>query len=172
MYDIGETVRHGVASVARRGARFVTVHGDPHILDAAVAGTTGSMLGVLAVTVLTSVDDAAMQGMGYATNVRDLVTRRVREAAAVGCTGVIASAADHPDELRRAGGRNDLLIVTPGIRMPSDDPGDQRRTTTPAEAIERGADYLVMGRPIVRASSPVDAARRVIDDMAAGMQRR
>ena len=172
MYDIGETVRHGVASIARRGARFVTVHGDPHILDAAVAGTTGSMLGVLAVTVLTSLDDAALQGMGYATGMQGLIARRVREAADAGCAGVIASAADGPDQLRAAAGREDLLIVTPGIRMPGDDPGDQRRTATPAEAIAAGADYLVVGRPIIRAPSPADAARRVIDDMSVGVQRR
>ena len=73
MYDIGETVRHGVASVAKRGARFLTVHGDSHILAAAVDGASGSSLGVLAVTVLTSLDDAALQAMGYALNVRDLV---------------------------------------------------------------------------------------------------
>ena len=171
MYDIGETVRHGVASIAQRGARFVTVHGEPAILAAAVDGASGSSLGVLAVTVLTSLDDSALQHMGYAAGVQDLVARRVRDAAAAGCAGIIASAADDPDALRRIAGR-DLLIVTPGIRLPTDDPGDQRRTATPGEAIARGADYLVVGRPIVRASSPQDAARRVIDDMAAGQARR
>ncbi len=171
MYDIGETVRHGVASVARRGARFVTVHGDPHMLSAAVQGAAGSGLGVLAVTVLTSLDDAALQAMGYAASLRDLVARRVRDAAAAGCAGVIASAADAPDELRAIAGR-DLLVVTPGIRLPGDNPGDQRRTATPAEAVARGADYLVVGRPIVRAAAPRDAARRVIDDMAVGQAQR
>src|ERR1700712_3176737 len=84
MYDIGETVRHGVASVARRGATFVTVHGDPGILDAAVAGAAGSGLGILAVSVLTSLDDAALKAMGYAMGARDLVPLRVRAAAAGG----------------------------------------------------------------------------------------
>ena len=171
MFDISETVRHGIASIARRGARFVTVHGDRHILAAAAEGAAGSSLGVLAVTVLTSLDDAALRDMGYAVGLRDLVARRVQDAAKAGCAGVIASAADNPDELRTIAGR-DLLVVTPGIRMPSDDPGDQRRTATPGEAIARGADYLVVGRPIVRAASPRDAARRVIDDMAAGQARR
>ena len=86
----------------RRGARFVTVHGDPGILEAAVAGAAGSGLGVLAVSVLTSLDDAALQAMGYAMGARELVPLRVRAAAAAGCTGVIASAADHPDALREA----------------------------------------------------------------------
>ena len=167
MYDIAETVRHGVASVAQRGARFVTVHGDPHILAAAVNGAAGSPLGVLAVTVLTSLDDADLQAMGYAAGLPELLARRVRDAAQAGCAGVIASAADDLDALRAVAGR-DLLVVTPGIRMPTDDPGDQRRTATPADAIARGADYLVVGRPIIRAASPLDAARRVLDDMAAG----
>jgi orotidine-5'-phosphate decarboxylase len=171
MYDISETVRHGVASVAGRGARLLTVHGDPAILRAAVEGAAGSSLGVLAVTVLTSLDDAALQEMGYGLGMRALIARRVRDAAQAGCAGVIASAADEPDELRRMAGR-DLLIVTPGIRLPTDDVGDQRRTATPGEALARGADYLVVGRPIVRAASPRDAARRVIDDMAAGQARR
>ncbi len=171
MYDIGETVRHGVASIA--AARRPLRHGAwrPAHPRAAVEGAAGSPLGVLAVTVLTSLDDAALQGMGYALGVRDLVARRVRDAAEAGCAGVIASAADDPDGLRAIAGR-DLLVVTPGIRLPADDPGDQRRTATPGEAIARGADYLVVGRPIIRAAAPRDAARRVIDDMAAGQARR
>lgn len=165
LYDIGETVRHGVASVAQRGARFLTVHGDPAILRAAVAGAAGSSLGLLAVTVLTSLDDAALRAMGYSLGARQLVERRVRDAAEAGCAGVIASAADEPNALRDLAGR-DLLVVTPGIRMPDDDAGDQRRTSTPGDAIRRGADYLVVGRPIVRAAMPTDAALRILDDMA------
>ncbi len=168
MYDIGETVRHGVRSVAQRGARFLTVHGDPHILAAAVDGAAGSSLGLLAVSVLTSLDDQALAAMGYAVGVKDLVARRVRDAAMAGCAGVIASAADDPNALRQAAGRDDLLVVTPGIRMPDDDKGDQKRTSTPGAAIARGADYLVVARPVIRAAVPLDAARRVIDDMARG----
>ena len=166
LYDIGETVRHGVASIAGRGARFVTVHGDPQILRAAVAGAAGSPLGILAVTVLTSLDDAALHAMGYAEGAAALVTRRAKGAAEAGCAGIIASAADDPDALREAAGRPDMLVVTPGIRMPGDAAGDQRRTASPGEAIRRGADYIVVGRPIVRAPVPRDAARRVLDDMA------
>lgn len=166
LYDIGETVRAGVASVAHRGARFVTVHGDPAILRAAAEGAAGSPLGVLAVTVLTSLDDAALRAMGMTMTVQDLVARRARDAAEAGCAGIIASAADNPNALREAAGRPDLLVITPGIRLPGDDRGDQRRTATPAEAMRRGADYLVVGRPIVRAPEPLEAARRVLDDMA------
>ena len=166
LYDIGETVRHGTAAIAGRGARFLTVHGEPQIMEAAVAGAAGSSLGVLAVTVLTSLDDAALRAAGFAMTTHDLVLRRARDAAAAGCAGIIASAADDPNRLREASGRADLLVVTPGIRMPGDDPGDQRRTATPRQAIQRGADYIVVGRPIIRAPAPADAVRRVLDDMA------
>ena len=168
LHDIGETVRHGVDSVARRGARFLTVHADPQVMQAAVQGAAGYGLDVLAVTVLTSLDDPALHAAGYRLGLRELVAQRVSAAAEAGCAGVIASAADHPDALRAASGREDLLVVTPGIRMPGDDPGDQRRTATPAEAIRAGADFLVVGRPIVRAPSPRDAAQRVIEDMMSG----
>ena len=172
MYDIAETIRHGVASVARRGARFVTIHGDPGILDAAVAGAAGSPLGILAVSVLTSLDDAALRAMGYAMGASDLVRLRVRAAASAGCAGVIASAADHPDDLRAASGNPDLLVVTPGIRLPDDPPDDQRRTATPAEAMARGADYIVVGRPITRATAPRDRAKLILDEMARGHAQR
>jgi orotidine-5'-phosphate decarboxylase len=172
MYDIGETVRRGVQSVARRGATFVTVHGDPAIMQAAVAGGAGSPLRVLAVSVLTSLDDDGLRAMGYAMGARELVAHRVRAAAASGCHGVIASPADDPDELRRIAGDERLLVVTPGIRMEDDPADDQRRTGTPADAIARGADYLVVGRPITRAADPRERALRIIDDMAAGQARR
>ena len=166
LHDIGETVTHGAGSVATLGARFLTVHAEPQALRAAVAGASGSSLGILAVTVLTTLDDAALRAMGYGLTLRELVARRTRDAAEAGCAGVIASAADDPDALRKAAGR-DLLVVTPGIRMPGDDPGDQSRTSTPGDAIRRGADYLVVGRPIVRAPAPRDAALRILADMSA-----
>ena len=166
LHDIGETVKAGVRSISTTGASFLTVHSEPQVLEAAVEAAAGSTLGILAVTVLTSLDEASLRAGGIAMSVRDLVTQRVRTAAAAGCIGVIASAADDPNALREASGKPGLLIVTPGIRMPGDDPGDQRRTATPAEAIRRGADYLVVGRPIVHSATPLDASRRILDDMA------
>ena len=165
LHDIGETVRHGTASIAQRGARFLTVHAEPQVMAAAVAGAAGSTLGILAVTVLTSLDDAALQASGYDMTVQELVRRRAQAAAAAGCAGIIASAADDPNGLRKASG-GELLVVTPGIRMPGDAAADQARTATPAEAIARGADYIVGGRPVVRAADPSHAALRVIGDMA------
>ncbi len=167
LHDIGETVRHGAASIAQRGARFLTVHAEPQVMAAAVAGAAGSPLGILAVTVLTSLDDAALQASGYRLDVASLVRHRTRLAAEAGCAGIIASAADDIQALRAAAGR-DIVVVTPGIRLPGDAAGDQARTATPSEAVARGADYLVVGRPVVRAADPAEAARRIIGDMARG----
>ncbi len=108
LYDIGETVRAGVAAIAARGARFLTVHGDPHILAAAVEGAAGSALGILAVTVLTSLDDAALQTMGYRDSVHSLVQQRAREAAAAGCAGIIAC---------RGGRSGSMRLQAPGGRI-------------------------------------------------------
>ena len=168
MYDIGETVRRGVAGAARRGISFVTVHGDRDIIEAAVAGRGDSSLKVLAITVLTSLDDAALAGMGYRLGVDELIALRVRTAMACGCDGIIASAHDNPDRLRRAGNADRLLVVTPGVRMPDGQTDDHRRSTDPATAIANGADYLVVGRPIVAASDRVSAARGIIAAMEKG----
>ena len=91
---------------------------------------------------------------------------RAREAAEAGCDGIIASAADHPAELRRTAGSDDLLIVTPGIRPAGSAAGDQRRIATPGNAIRNGADYLVVGRPIIAAADPAAAARAIVVEMA------
>jgi len=160
MYDIGETVRRGVAAAARRGISIVTVHGDPDMLRAAVDGRGESPLRVFAISVLTSQDDAALRAMGYDRPLQEIIDLRVRHAAEAGCDGVIASAADDPDALRAKAGRPDLLVGTPGIRLPGGDRHDQKRAATPDAAIARGADYLVVGRPNTQASDPADAARR------------
>lgn len=172
MYDIGETVRRGVESVARRGVSIVTVHGDPDIMRAAVDGRGSSGLLVFAISVLTSLDDAALRGMGYDRPLAEIVALRARMAADSGCDGLIASAADDPDALRRAAGRADLLVGTPGIRMAGADTHDQKRAATPDAAIRRGADYLVVGRPIIQAVDPQRAALDIIAAMERGWQER
>ena len=169
MYDIGETVRQGVARAAERGVSLVTVHGDPEIMRAAAAGRGASTrTKVFAISVLTSLNDASVREMGYALPVADLVRLRVRQAVECGCDGVIASAADDPNAIRAMAGAENLLIATPGIREPGGDVHDQKRVATPAQAIARGADYLVVGRPITQADDPATAARRIIADMAMG----
>jgi len=165
MYDIPETVAHGVAAAARRGVSCLTIHGDPAIIASAVAARADAPLALLAVTVLTSLDDAALARMGYARTAAELVRQRAREAAELGCDGIIAAASDDPAALRRHAGREDLLVVTPGIRPAGAAADDQRRIATPAGAIRNGADYLVIGRPIVAAPDPVRAAAAIIAEM-------
>ena len=172
MYDIGETVRRGVAAVAKRGASIVTVHGDPDMLRAAVDGRGDSALRVFAISVLTSQDDAALRAMGLDRPLQDVIDLRVRHAAEAGCDGVIASAADDPDALRRRVGRSDLLVATPGIRLAGGERHDQKRAATPDAAIARGADYLVVGRPVTQAPDPAAAARAIIGLMEQGWARR
>lgn len=169
MFDIGETVRQGVARAVERGVAFVTVHGDPEIMRAAVAGKAGSArTKVFAISALTSLDDRALQEMGYAMSARELIRLRVRQAVDCGCDGIIASADDNPDQIRRLGGADHLLIATPGIREPGGSADDHKRHATPAQAIARGADYLVVGRPITRSDDPAKAAQRIIAHMERG----
>ena len=163
MYDIPETVRHGVAAVAARGVRIVTVHGDPEIVAAAADAARGTELMVFAITVLTSQDDASLRAMGYDRTVPELVRLRAAAAGQAGARGLIASAADDLDALRSAAG-GAVRIATPGIRMPSDAVGDQKRVATPGAAIRRGADYLVVGRPITQPADPDAAAPAVLAD--------
>ncbi|MDB5438925.1 MAG: pyrF [Caulobacteraceae bacterium] len=165
LHDIGETVRAGVASVASRGAKFITVHAEPQVMAAAVEGRGDSRLQILGVTVLTSLDDAALSELGYASSAVDLVAKRVRQAAASGVDGVIASASDDPDALRAQAAAPNLLVVTPGIRPAGAALGDQKRAATPAAAMARGADYLVVGRPILQAPDPAAAAEAIIAEM-------
>jgi orotidine-5'-phosphate decarboxylase len=165
MFDIGETVKQGVARVAERGVSFVTVHGDSEIMKAAVEGRGNSRLKILAITVLTSVDQTGLRDLGYSCSVEELVGLRVQRALACGCDGIIAAPHDNPDELRRRAGAEKLLIVTPGVRLAGSSVDDHKRPGTPAQAIAAGADYLVVGRPIVKSEDPSLAAMQIIEDM-------
>jgi orotidine-5'-phosphate decarboxylase len=168
-YDIGETVRNAVTSAATIGAQFLTVHGDREILSAAVAGRGNSSLKILCVTVLTSLDQTALDEMGYHGGVAQLVLQRALAAKQAGCDGVIASAQE-ATRLRTALGP-DMLIVTPGIRPAGGAANDQKRVMTPASALRAGADYLVVGRPIIKAPDPRRAAEAILAEMrvAAGI---
>ena len=169
MFDIGETVRQGVARAAERGVSFVTVHGDDHILRAAAAGKAGSDLKILVVPVLTSLDDQGLRELGYRGNVAELIADGARRALPRGCDGIIAAPRDNPNEIRRAADAERLLIVTPGVRLSGAASDDHKRSGTPAEAIAMGADYLVVGRPIVKAADPAAAAAAIVADMRAGL---
>jgi orotidine-5'-phosphate decarboxylase len=172
MYDIPETVESAVRAAAARGVDFVTVHGDADILKAAVRGRGDSHLKVFAVTVLTSLSDTALANMGYRLTARQLVQLRAATATGCGCDGIIASADDDPDSLRDLANGAGLLIATPGVRFAGSVADDQKRVATPRQAIENGADYLVVGRPIIASADPADAARKFIADMTEGQRLR
>ena len=167
-YDVPATVAAAVRQVRDRGATFLTVHGDRAIMEAAAA-EKGETLRILAVTVLTSLDQSDLEEMGIRDDVRSVVLNRARLAVASGCDGVIASGHE-ADALRSALGP-EPLIVTPGIR-PADSQGrdDQKRIVTPMTAIQRGADYLVIGRPIRAAVSPRAAAEAIQAEIAAALE--
>jgi orotidine-5'-phosphate decarboxylase len=166
MFDIGETVKQGVARAAERGVTFVTVHGDGDIIRAAAEGKKGSNLKILVVPVLTSLDAGGLRELGYRGGVAELIAERARMTLASGCDGIIAAPHDNPNEIRRAAGAAELLVVTPGVRLEGAPLDDHKRAGTPAQAIAAGADYLVVGRPIVKSDDPARAAMRIIEDMS------
>lgn len=166
LLDIGNTVERAVENAVETGATFLTIHGtDTKTAKAAVAGRAGSKLKILAVTVLTSLDADDLTEQGITMSPANLVTHRARLARAAGCDGVIASGREA--SAVRAATDPGFLIVTPGIRLPEGDVGDQARVTTPASAIADGADYLVVGRPITQAANPAEMARVFVDQIAA-----
>jgi orotidine-5'-phosphate decarboxylase len=167
MHDIGNTVARGVESVARLGATFVTVHAYPQTMKAAVEGKGGSSLRILAVTVLTSYNDDDLHAAGYRIGVSELVEARARQAQALGVDGLVSS----PEEvgaLRNIVGHQ-MTLVTPGIRPAGSATGDQKRIMTPGRAIAAGADYLVVGRPVVDAADPRAAAEAIHAEIAEGL---
>jgi len=165
LHDIGNTVARGVANVARMGVDFLTVHAYPQTMRAAVEARAGSDLKLLAVTVLTSYDDGDLSEAGFALGVEALAQKRAAQARALGVDGLVCSPLEAA-ALRATVGR-DMLLVTPGIRPQESAAGDQKRTLTPSAAVAAGADYLVVGRPIVQASDPNAAVEAIVAEMAA-----
>lgn len=164
LHDIGTTVQRAASAIATAGCDFLTVHAEPQVMAAAVRGRGASGLKILAVTVLTSLDDEDLKEMGYAQNVRALVERRIHQAIAAGCDGVVCSPRE-ADLARVLGGR-DFLVVTPGVRPDWSAKNDQARAATPLEALKAGASHVVCGRPITAANDPHAAALRVAAEMA------
>jgi orotidine-5'-phosphate decarboxylase len=163
LHDIGTTVEKAAAALSTSGCDFLTVHGEPQVMAAAVRGRGSSSLKVLAVTVLTSLTDADLAEIGYAEGARALVERRIRQAIAAGCDGVIAS--PHEAALARELGGEDFLVVTPGVRPNWSAKNDQARAATPRDALQAGASHIVCGRPITAADDPHAAALRVVEEM-------
>jgi orotidine-5'-phosphate decarboxylase len=164
LHDIGNTVQKGVESVAQLGATFLTVHAYPQTMKAAVEGKTGSTMRILAVTVLTSYDDADLAAAGYDLSVGELAAARAAQARDTGVDGLICSA-EEAANLRGIVGPG-MVLVTPGIRPAGAAAGDQKRIMTPAAAIAAGADHLVVGRPILAAGDPKAAAGAIIAEIA------
>jgi orotidine-5'-phosphate decarboxylase len=162
LHDIGNTVAQGVKSVSRLGATFLTVHAYPQTMQAAVDAREGG-LRILGVTVLTSSDDSDLAKAGYSCSVKELVAKRATQAREVGIDGLVCS----PEEvanLRGIVGPN-IALVTPGIRPIGSKADEQKRIATPSNAITAGADYLVVGRPIIAADDPRAAAQAIIDEI-------
>jgi len=172
LFDIGATVEAAVFGLAQFDLDFLTVHGDPHVVRAAKEGASGKDLKILAVTILTSLDRADLDASCVKPgDVAELVTERAAKAFEAGADGVIAS----PQEaaliraLPEADGR---LIVTPGVRPVGSDLGDQKRVTTPAEALANGADHVVVGRPIWAQPDPRAAAQAILAELASPQAQR
>lgn len=165
LHDIPATVERATAAVSGLGATYLTVHAYPQTLAAAVKGKGDSPLGILGVSVLTSMNDADLAQAGYGLGVNDLVRRRARQAYEAGAKGLICSPLDI-GEVRQVVGAG-LEIITPGVRPAGADVGDQKRVLTPGEAIRAGADRLVVGRPITGAADPRAAAMAIVAEIAA-----
>lgn len=163
LLDIANTVARGIESLKGLGATFTTVHAYPQTMRAAVDARHGSGLKILGVTVLTSLDASDLEAAGYDCDPKTLVEKRARAAIDCGIDGVVASPLEAARIREIAGDK--LSIVTPGIRPAGVDAGDQKRITTPGDAINAGADYLVVGRPVIAADNPADAANRITDEI-------
>lgn len=163
LHDIGATVEKATRSIATLGGDYLTVHAHPDVMAAAHAGRNGRNLKILGVTVLTSLDQNALNLIGYDMTAAELVMRRVQQAQDAGIDGVVAS----PQEaaMIRQNVPDDFLIVTPGVRPHGSDTGDQKRVATPAQAMSNGATHIVVGRPITQASDPRAVAKAILSEL-------
>ncbi len=162
LHDIPATVAGAVKSAVRHRVRYLTIHagGGAAMMRAAVDAAAGSDTTLLAVTVLTSMDDAELAGVGDTRTASELVVRRAELAWAAGIRGLVCS----PEEIRavRAAVGPGMGLVVPGIRPTGSEVGDQKRVGTPESALASGADVLVVGRPIRNAPDPSAAARSIV----------
>lgn len=170
LFDIPATVAAAVRQLAGHGVDFCTVHGNDRMLSAAVEAA-GGQVGILAVTALTSLDQGDLDDLGFQCDAEQLVLSRARRALALGCAGVVSSGLEVPR--LRAEVDKALLTVCPGIRPVFNDEqtelGDQQRVLTPGRAIQNGADFLVVGRPIKSAADPAAAAEAIQQEIAAAL---
>ena len=172
-HDIPNTVARDVGTMTKHGANMINMHASGGLEmmqtarnsadDAAYKANIPRPI-LLGVTLLTSIDETGFQqNFGSERHLTDQVVYLAQSAQEAGLDGVVASPLEI-ETIRKACGDN-FLIVTPGIRPEWAESGDQRRITTPAEAIRRGADYIVVGRPIIEAEDPLEAAEMILDEM-------
>jgi orotidine-5'-phosphate decarboxylase len=164
LYDIPNTVGRAVESASRLGVQMLTIHlsGGSEMVRAATATRVNNML-LLGVTVLTSATEETLREIGIHGKVDDQVLRLAKLGVEAGIDGVVASSHEIKPLRREFGDK--IKIVVPGIRPSWSEPGDQRRTMTPREALEAGADYLVMGRPIIANAQPAEAVARILQEL-------
>ncbi|QYC09764.1 orotidine-5'-phosphate decarboxylase [Brevundimonas nasdae] len=168
LHDIGATVEKAAASLADAGCDLLTVHARPQVMAAAARGVAGSNLKVLGVTVLTSLTADDLAADAHSLSPAELVELRVRQALEAGIDGVVSSPheAARVKEIATLAGRDDFLIVTPGVRPSGAALDDQARAATPETALLAGATHLVIGRPITAAADPRAAALAVAESIA------
>jgi orotidine-5'-phosphate decarboxylase len=166
LHDIPNTVARAVESASNLGVQMLTIHlsGGPEMIRDAVASRKNNM-SILGVTVLTSTDEKTLRQVGISDNIGDQVLQLAKLGAEAGIDGIVASA--HEIKTLRAEFGHKIKLVVPGIRPSWADAGDQKRTMTPREALEAGADYLVIGRPITAHSNPREAIAKIIDEISA-----
>ncbi len=161
-HDIPQTVAHAVTAAVALDVRYVTVHasGGLEMLQAAQAAVKGSRTEILAVTVLTSLDDGALRQIGFDRTTAEQVVRLAQLAALAGVAGLVCSPLEI--ELIREQVKEPIKLITPGVRSSKDGLQDQKRTLSAAEALKRGATHLVIGRPITKATDPVAATQALM----------
>lgn len=163
LLDIDNTVAKGVENIVKMGVTMLTLHAYPKAMRAAVEAAKGSDLCLLAVTVLTSMDETDLVDAGYEYDPHTLVLRRSEQALAAGMGGIVCSA-EESAAVRKIVGPN-MAIVTPGIRPAGSEVGDQKRVMTPADALNAGSSHLVVARPIVKAPDPRASAQAILAEM-------
>ena len=160
LHDIGAQVEGAAKAVSSGACDLLTVHAEPQVMKAAIAGRTRETCKIIGVTVMTSLTQDDLDAMGYGMGLRDLILRRVDQAVECGMDGVVASPLEA--EMIRARVPAGFLIVTPGVRPVGADVNDQQRIATPQDAMLNGASHVVVGRPIARASDPVVATQAIL----------
>lgn len=170
LYDIGETVKRATREICEKtGPAFLTVHGSRAVMHAAAQGRGNTATKLLAVTVLTSFDQDDLRDLGYEVPVANLVDLRVKKAKESEMDGLVCSPLE-VERVRSIAGP-EMVLITPGVRSAGTDKGDQKRVATPSEAMQCGADFLVIGRQVTRASDPRAACLQILDEIRGGRQR-